>query len=383
MDSNPPEKNSLNIQSMKIVFMNSIGADIWRGGEKWMVNAAFGLHEKGHKVICIGKENAVWLKRAQEKGLETKEFSIHADFSPIAIYHLYNFFKSFKPDIVCCNFEKDLRLGGIAAKLAKVPSIVVRKGLSLIYNKFRYKIIYKYIVDGIITPAYFIKKNFAQFSWIDQDIIKVVHNGVYIPSQESLDREKLKKELNLPNSSFVIMGAGRLFWQKGFDTLLQAVKLVNSAGRTIHVAIAGGGDSSPFVNLAKELGIANQVHFLGERRDVVELMASADVFVLSSVDEGLPNVVLEAMSVGTAVIAADAGGTGEIIIDQINGFVIPLKDPLTMAKRIETLLENESLRKEMAEKGHLHVVENFSIPKMVTNVEKCFYDWVEKGKTKV
>ncbi len=84
----------LDIQEpLTIVFMNSIQKDVWRGGEKWMVNAAAGLKERGHNVYCIGKRDAVWLSKARNRKLHTIEMNIHADFDPFIIFKLYRFFK--------------------------------------------------------------------------------------------------------------------------------------------------------------------------------------------------------------------------------------------------------------------------------------------------
>lgn len=352
--------------------MNSIQSDIWRGGEKWMVNAASGLASMGHHVTCIGRNNAVWLEKAANRGLEVIELPIHADFDPFIIWKLYRFFKNEKIHVLCCNFEKDVRLGGIASKIAGVPCIFVRKGLCLIYDKLRYKLAYLHIVDKIVAPAYFIKDNFKQFPWIKQENIHVIHNGVEIPDTSIFSKEKLRKEAAVPADSKVILGAGCLHTQKGFQYLISAVKQLHELGKMVHLVIAGGGDSSPYLKIAESLNISSYVHFLGHRDDVRELMYGADMFVLSSIDEGLPNVVLEAMSTGTPVIATSAGGTSEIISDGVNGFIVPVKDSAKIAEKASLLIENENLRKKIGAEGLAHMVQNFSIEAMVKGVNKLF-----------
>lgn len=356
---------------LTIVFMNSIGKDIWRGGEKWMVNAAAGLHEHGHNIFCIGKIGAVWLSKASNRGLKTIEMNIHSDFDPIIISKLWMFFKKNNVSVLCCNFEKDVRLGGIAARFAGVKSIYIRKGLSLIYEKRRYRLAYKYITDRIITPAKFIKKQFAQFKWLDQDRIDVVHNGVEIPDTSQFDADKV---LRIDNSIKrpVLLGAGSLFWQKGFEYLIEAVHLLNKNNLFPHLVIAGAGDTESYRKLALKHNVEKYVHFAGHRNDISELMYSADCFVLSSIDEGLPNVVLEAMSVGTAVVAADAGGTNEIITDGVNGYVVPIKNSQALADKIEILLRDSDLRSLIAHKGLETVASKFTIEHNINSVETLF-----------
>ncbi len=357
---------------MKIVFMNSIQSDIWRGGEKWMVNAAAGLAAKGHQVTCIGKSRAVWLQKASKRGLRVIGLPIHADFDPFIIWRLYWQFRKERIDLLCCNFEKDVRLGGIAAKLAGVPCIFVRKGLSLIYEKLRYRLSYQYIVDRIITPAHFIKKNFRQFSWIDQDNIHVIHNGVEIADVSAFSEEKLKTVAGLSKESKVILGAGSIHPQKGFQYLIQAVKILHESGEKVHLVITGGGDPKPYQEISQSCGISDYVHFTGHREDVRELMYGADIFVLSSIDEGLPNVVLEAMSVGTPVVAALAGGTDEIVIDGVTGFTVPVMDSIKIAEKVKILLKDQSLRKQFGAAGFNRVKRDFTMEVMVDAVEKLF-----------
>jgi glycosyltransferase involved in cell wall biosynthesis len=359
-------------KKLSIAFMNSIPADVWRGGEKWMVNAAAGLAGRGHKVICIGRKQAVWLEKASLRGVESLGFPIHSDFDPFIISRLVRLFNRRHIDILCCNFEKDVRLGGIAGKIAGVKKIFVRKGLSLIYDKLRYRLGYKYVVGDIITPAAFIKKQFAAFPWLDQNRIHVIPNGVEIPDTARWEAGKLRHAAGIPASEPVVFGAGRIFSQKGFEYFVEALSLLHGQGIRVHGVIAGGGEEEPIRSLAGLRGIASYIHLLGHRDDVLELMYGADVFVLSSIDEGLPNVVLEAMSVGTPIVAADAGGTREIIADGQDGFVVPVKDAAALAGRIAQLLNNKSLRDRIGSAGNAAARSRFSIASMVRKVEELF-----------
>jgi glycosyltransferase involved in cell wall biosynthesis len=336
-----------------------------------MVNAACGLNARGHRVFCIGKKNAVWLSKASARGLDSVEMNIHADFDPFIIWKLYTFFRKKKVTIVCCNFEKDVRLGGIAARFAGVNAIFVRKGLSLIYEKMRYRLAYKYIVDRIITPAHFIKRQFEQFKWLEQERIHVVHNGVELPDTSAFNSDKILS-IHPTIKRPVLLGAGSLFWQKGFEYLIEAVKILNDRNFFPHIVIAGAGDPEPYRKLASQLGVEAYVHFAGHRNDIQELMFGADCFILSSIDEGLPNVVLEAMGVGTPVVAADAGGTNEIITDGVDGFIVPIKDSRLLAEKIEPLLRDPLLRKTIGTNGFETVKNKFSIKCNIDGVESLF-----------
>jgi glycosyltransferase involved in cell wall biosynthesis len=367
-------------KKLTIVFMNSIPIDVWRGGEKWMVNAAAGLAGRRHSVVCIGRKKALWLEKAAARGVETIGLPIHTDFDPFIIARLFSFFKKRQPDVLCCNFEKDVRLGGIAGRLAKVNKIFVRKGLCLMHDKLRYRLAYRYIVDDIITPAEFIKKQFAAFPWLDQGRIHVILNGVESPDTAGWDKGKLRRVACVKPDEPIVLGAGTIFSQKGFGYLVEAISLLHRQGKRVHAAIAGDGDARELVSLIGRLGIAPYVHLLGPRSDVPELMYGADVFALSSIDEGLPNVVLEAMSAGTPVVAADAGGTAEIITDGKDGFVVPIKDPHALAERISRLVTDPALRARIGAAGLETARSRFSILRMVEKVEALFINSAGDGE---
>jgi glycosyltransferase involved in cell wall biosynthesis len=360
-------------KKLSIAFMNSIRADEWRGGEKWMVNAAAGLAARGHTVLCIGRTSAVWLEKARARGVETLGMPIHADFDPFIITRLVQLFRKRQIDILCCNFEKDVRLGGIAGKCAKVKKIFVRKGLCLMHDKLRYRLAYKYIVDDIITPAAYIKKQFTAFPWLSQGRIHVVANGVEVPDTSAWDRDTLRKAAGIDPAEPVVLGAGSIFSQKGFEYFVEALSLLHKKGVRVHGAIAGDGETGALAALAGRLGIAPYVHLLGRRSDVLELMYGANVFALSSIDEGLPNVVLEAMSAGTPVVAADAGGTSEIITDGKDGFVVPVRNAAALAERIAMLINDKALGASMGSEGRQTVQKRFSIQRMIDKIEGLFF----------
>jgi len=116
--------------------------------------------------------------------------------------------------------------------------------------------------------------------------------------------------------------------------------------------------------LAGRLGIADRVQFLGGRKDVPEIMADCDIFVLTSHYEGFPNVTLEAMRAGLPVIASDVGGTREAIIEGETGFVVPHGDLATLKKKLAFLIQNREVRITMGQAGRKHYLENFTGEKM-------------------
>jgi glycosyltransferase involved in cell wall biosynthesis len=119
-----------------------------------------------------------------------------------------------------------------------------------------------------------------------------------------------------------------------------------------------------------ELGLAGRVRLLGWRREVAELIAGADLFVLSSRWEGMPNVVLEAMACGRPVVATDIPGTAELVVPDVTGLLVPRDDPGALAAAIERLLHNQQLAASLGSSGRERARQVFPLAAMVRqNVE--------------
>lgn len=166
-----------------------------------------------------------------------------------------------------------------------------------------------------------------------------------------MDRQVVKPASLSPLMNRFILGVGRLGWEKGFDLLLAAFR---GLGRPeIHLVILGEGeDRAMLINLAKELGIENRVHFPGYITDVETWYRHAECFVLSSRYEGWPNVLMEASANGCPVVSFDCEyGPSEIIQDGENGLLVPEGDVEGLAKAIARVLDDEALRRNLVVKG--------------------------------
>jgi GalNAc-alpha-(1->4)-GalNAc-alpha-(1->3)-diNAcBac-PP-undecaprenol alpha-1,4-N-acetyl-D-galactosaminyltransferase len=154
-----------------------------------------------------------------------------------------------------------------------------------------------------------------------------------------------------------ILGAGRLVPQKGFDLLIRAFGLIADRIPSLHLAIAGEGpDGQQLQQLASSLGLGSRVLFLGNVRNLSDLMRSAEAFVLSSRYEGFPNVLLEALACGVPSIAADCPeGPREILADGKYGILVPREDVVALAGAIESLVSDPELRQRLVASGALAI----------------------------
>lgn len=207
-----------------------------------------------------------------------------------------------------------------------------------------------------------------------------VHNGIdparFAPNPAA--RQRVRKEMGL-DGQFVWLCIGRLVLQKAYPTLLRAMAQLREGNRTL--LICGIGPlHDELVSLAKQLGVADRVRFLGLRGDVPDLMSAADSFCLSSDMEGLPLVLLQAAAAGLPIVATNVAGNPEVVTEGVNGYLTPTGDSEAFARamsRVEGL--DAGQRSAFAEAGITHVRANFEAERIADKWEKLFRELMETG----
>lgn len=179
----------------------------------------------------------------------------------------------------------------------------------------------------------------AQIYGASAENIKVVYSG--------LERTQGSQNKAI-NTRFNILSVGRSHWIKGYHDALDAMKLLKNAGLDFEYTIIGGKDSEELQYQVADLKLKKEVQLLGllPYSEVQKRMQVADVLLLSSVEEGIANVVLEAMQLGTLVVSTNCGGMSEVIHHGDNGFLVPIRDPERMANAILDLSQLSEEQKE-------------------------------------
>lgn len=199
------------------------------------------------------------------------------------------------------------------------------------------------------------------------DKYRVIYNGIDVERFDPTRVGARKSDvMNLPDDSVVIGSIGRLTKQKAFDDLIEAFSMLNPADRNLRLVIVGDGMERRFLEeRARACDVSECVAFLGFRDDTPEILSCFDVFVSSSLHEGFPNVLLEALGMELPVVATGLPPVREIITSGVNGFLVPPHDPQRLGAAIERLLQDRAAGATMGSRGRHDVVERFSHVKMV------------------
>ncbi len=223
--------------------------------------------------------------------------------------------------------------------------------------------------DIIISPSKGIAEDLILSYGISKEKIRTAHNPVDL----NTIHERAKESLNHPwykNGEDIIIAVGRLGKEKGFDYLIKAISFLSKNGIDFKLIIIGeGNERKSLQSLAGELNLENRIDFAGFQENPYKYLSRSKIFVLSSIYEGFPNVLLEALSLGVPSIATRCPtGPEEIITDGVDGILVPPANEKALAEAIKRVLLDEALRKRLSESGRKRA-EEFRVEKIVKQFE--------------
>jgi glycosyltransferase involved in cell wall biosynthesis len=219
-------------------------------------------------------------------------------------------------------------------------------------------------VDWHVAVSVSVARSLREKLHVDSRTITVVPNGV--PLGAAVDT-------SVQNTPPVVVTTAQLRAHKGHEYLLEAAAELPDVR---FLFVGEGPERERLESLARSLGVDDRVDFLGFRSDVRELLLRSDLFVLPSLDEGLPLSVLEAMTVGKPVVATSAGGTDEAVEDGVTGIVVEPRDVKALAAAIRAVLGDPALAARMGAAGRARVESRFSSDAMGDTVAEVYADLV-------
>lgn len=246
----------------------------------------------------------------------------------------------------------------------------LRKAVYKIADRYSARYVTQYIA---VSKA--LKDRLIEECGIPADKISVIYNGVeldqYNPNLCAPD--EVCRSLGITDDYPVIGTIGRLVYQKGFSYFLEAAKRVWSERRQVRFVIVGHGpEEAKLKSLAESLGISHVCTFAGLRFDTARLLSVFNVFVLSSVLEGLPRVVIEAMAMGRPIVATDIDGVREEIRHNETGILVPPEDPIAFAEAILSLLDDREKAERLGRQARKDAEEMFDLRHTLANVEVLY-----------
>jgi glycosyltransferase EpsD len=189
---------------------------------------------------------------------------------------------------------------------------------------------------------------------------------------------ELRKKYGYTEHDFILVYAGELSYRKHQDMLIDVISIVKEQIPKIKLLLAGVGIMSEhYMQYAKELGVEENVHFLGYRKDITNLMLISDIAVSSSRQEGLPVNIMEAMATGLPLVVTGCRGNRDLVDDRANGFIVNLDDIESFANSVTDLYNSEELRNSFA-KESLRLIKKYSINNVTKEMEDIYENVISK-----
>jgi len=352
----------------------------WRGGQRQALFLVRELKKKGFRVFFVVQPGSPLEQRARQEGLEVIPLAMKGEADLWASLKLSFLMKRKRCQLAHFHDAHSLSLGLRAASWAKVPIIVAHRRVDFpLGRNFFSKKKYGPRVDSIIAISEGVKKVLIE-AGVPPEKIAVIPSGIdFSVFEEVKDSDFLRREFGFAADDFLVGIVAALEDHKGHIYLFQATKIVRQHSPKIKLIVVGTGSLRlELESKSQQLGIEDIVFFLGFREDVPRILASLDLFVLSSHLEGLGSSLLDAMACGLPVVATRTGGIPEIVHHRETGLLVPPKDPEALARAIIELYHDRNLARYLAERGQQYVRRHFSAEAMADRVIELYFKLAQK-----
>jgi glycosyltransferase involved in cell wall biosynthesis len=361
----------------KIIFILT-GLD-YAGAEAQVVQLAIGLQLRGWlvQVISMLKPSA-YVEELNERGIELISLDMKKGISdPRAIMKLRRIIKAFRPDIVHSHMIHANLLARVTRLFVKIPVLVSTAHSNNEGGKVR-MLLYR-ATDSLCEITTNVSQD-AVNSYIQKKVcpenkIIFVPNGINLTrfNKNEKDSAIIRSELGLKDE-FIWLAVGRIVDVKDYHTMVKAFADVLQDKKDCRLLIVGEGILRESIEeFARSLHIESQIKFLGIRKDIPRLMNASDAYVMSSIWEGMPMVLLEASASELPIVATDVGGNGEVVRDGVTGYLARSSDTVDLAEKMKKMMsQSKHNRQEMGHNGRQFVLEKFDINAILTRWESIY-----------
>src|SRR5882672_1445289 len=335
-------------------------ARTWRGGQNQVLLTVNGLREIGQRAALVAHPDGELRRRAAE-GLELVPLAPRSEMDFTAAWRLARVIKKLQPDVIHAHDAHGvamaslaLSLGAASAKDGEPPLVVSRRvDFHLRHNSFsRWK---HRQVDCFIAASGAIRQMLIADGVADDRIV-TVHEGIDVEHVNAAPLVDVHHAFYLPHGAPVVGNIAALVPHKGQRHLIEAAHIVVQKLPDVRFVILGEGElREALERLIKEYHLEKHVLLPGFRTDVLGCLKSFDLFVMSSVAEGLGTSLLDAMACSRPIVATEAGGIPEVVSHGVTGLLVPPRDHAAMAEAIVALISDKTRRQAMGDAGFARV----------------------------
>ena len=369
------------MQRRKLNMLQMVNGFAIGGGEMKLLELVENLDRDRYNItVCSVGQGGPLQQDFEKLGDDVVVFDKKFSFDLSLVFKVARLMKEKNIDLLQTTlFYADV-IGAYAAAMANVPVVISWEAVSHPYRA-RHMLSYKMAmrkIDVVVAVSNAIRKQVMEERGVPSEKARTIHYGIDLEKYTHSDTLK-RKDIGLEDSDLVLGTVARYTDQKGHTYLIDAAPGIVEKFPNAHFVFVGDGPNREDMEAQiKKLGLERNFHLLGFRKDVVDLLNLFDVFVLPSLYEGLPNVVLEAMACARPIIATGVDGTAEAVEDGECGYIVPPKNPQALTERINHLIASPDLMRRMGDASRKRVETHFSLEKQIRQFEELYDELIAR-----
>jgi glycosyltransferase involved in cell wall biosynthesis len=352
------------------------------GAEEVLVTEVEGLDKALFDLrICVLSEKGPVGQLLESRGFPVVALQRmkHHRFDPRIIRDLVRLIQDEKIQVVHTHLYDGNKYGRLAAGLARVPCIISHYHNVYVRRRTKYHLINRALSvlnDRILAVSQAVKESVVRFDRIAPERIEVLYNGIDPSAFEGDFQDSgVRRKFGVKPEDFLIGVVARLEEQKGHIYLFRALTHLLPEFPQIKVLIVGdGGLRSVLEAGVREMGLSEQVLFTGTQEGIPEILAGLDLFILPSLWEGFSLAILEALAMGTPVVATAVGGAAEVICSGTDGLLIPPGEVSSLVAAVREVILDPRKYREMGQRGKLTVGQKFTRAKHVARLQDLYLE---------
>jgi glycosyltransferase involved in cell wall biosynthesis len=322
------------------------------------------------EIVCIDGKLGELGEILQEQGIPFHILKRQLGFDTSLVRKLFDLIKTNHYDVVHCHQYTPYIYGLLTSLFTGAKVIFTEHGRFYPdYGTWKRKLInpvFSLFTSKLTAISEATKDALVQYESFERSKIEVIYNGIADMSQIEVDESELKNEFGIPEAIFLFGTVSRLQPIKNQQMMINAFKQVHDQEKNTHLLIVGDGEvRGQLEKLVIDLSLSDCVTFTGFQNDPYRFHKIIDVFLLPSFSEGASMTLLEAMSFSKPCIVTNVGGSPELIVNTLNGIVIPSDDTEALVSACNKLYEDSELKNDMGMKGRKRFDDSFNVTLMV------------------
>jgi glycosyltransferase involved in cell wall biosynthesis len=356
------------------------------GAEQLMPTILTNLVKEGFNIrVCVLRvrhENPI-AHELERLGLPVDLVLVPNLRHPFNLFRILRYLRKHHPQILHTQLEFSDILGTIAAKLLGIPCVSTLHTLDIYEEKksatWRLKLrwfVLRNYCDKILAVSNKTRRHHLEGGRLGEKKVITLYNGLDISRfkkpDESIQHE-VRQSLNLPPIRQIMITVAVLREPKGIQYMLKALPAILDKNPNSHYLIVGDGDyGASLRDLAAGLALHEHVTFAGRRTDIPALLSIGDVFVLPTLKDALPTVLIEALAAGIPIVASNVGGVPEIVEDGVNGLLVSPENPAELTRACLQILQNREFASQIIQAGNAFVQQRFNISVQIDQLIRIY-----------